>query len=29
MDLEHAGHGLVLDISGPQDARPVIADLFA
>ena len=26
---ERADQGLVLDIAGPQDARPVIAELFA
>jgi hypothetical protein len=29
MDLRRTGDGLVLDIAGPQDARPVIAELFA
>jgi hypothetical protein len=29
MDLERADDGLVLDIAGPQDARPIIAELFA
>src|SRR5688500_7792037 len=29
MDLRRAGDGLVLDIAGPQDARPIIAELFA
>jgi hypothetical protein len=29
MELERADDGLVLDISGPQDARPIIAELFA
>jgi hypothetical protein len=29
MDLQRAEAGLVLDIAGPQDARPVIAELFA
>lgn len=29
MDLTRADDGLVLDIAGPQDARPVIAELFA
>jgi hypothetical protein len=28
MDLERTGDGLVLDIAGPQDARPIIAELF-
>ena len=29
MDLQRAGDGLVLDIAGPQDARAIIAELFA
>ena len=29
MDLQRSGDGLVLDVAGPQDARPVIAELFA
>ena len=29
MDLQRTDDGLVLDIIGPQDARPVIAELFA
>ena len=29
MDLQRADEGLVLDIAGPQDARPIIAELFA
>jgi hypothetical protein len=29
MDLQRAGGGLVLDIAGPRDARPIIAELFA
>jgi hypothetical protein len=29
MELQRTGEGLVLDIAGPQDARPVIAELFA
>jgi hypothetical protein len=29
MALTRAGDGLVLDIAGPEDARPVIAELFA
>jgi hypothetical protein len=29
MDLQRAEDGLVLDIAGPQDARPVMAELFA
>ena len=29
MDLERTDAGLVLDIAGPQDARPIIAELFA
>jgi hypothetical protein len=29
MDLRRVDDGLVLDIAGPQDARPVIAELFA
>jgi hypothetical protein len=29
MELERADGGLVLDIAGPQDARPIIAELFA
>jgi hypothetical protein len=29
MDLQRADDALVLDIAGPQDARPIIADLFA
>jgi hypothetical protein len=29
MDLQRAEDGLVLDIAGPQDARPIIAELFA
>jgi hypothetical protein len=29
MDLQRADAGLVLDIAGPQDARPIIAELFA
>jgi hypothetical protein len=28
MDLARTGAGLVLDIAGPPDARPVIAELF-
>jgi hypothetical protein len=29
MDLQRTADGLVLDIAGPQDARPIIAELFA
>jgi hypothetical protein len=29
MDLQRVDDGLVLDIAGPQDARPIIAELFA
>jgi hypothetical protein len=29
MDLQRIADGLVLDILGPPDARPVIAELFA
>jgi hypothetical protein len=29
MDLQRADDGLVLDIAGPHDARPIIAELFA
>ena len=29
MDLARRDEGLVLDIAGPQDARPLIAELFA
>lgn len=29
MDLTRAENRLVLDIAGPQDARPIIAELFA
>src|ERR1700754_1521240 len=29
LDLERTENGLVLDVAGPQDARPVIAELFA
>ena len=29
MDLARRDEGLVLDIAGPQDARPIIAELFA
>jgi hypothetical protein len=29
MDLQRRDDRLVLDISGPQDARPIIAELFA
>jgi hypothetical protein len=29
MDLQRADEGLVLDIAGPQAARPIIAELFA
>jgi len=29
MDLKRADEGLILDIAGPQDARPIIAELFA
>jgi hypothetical protein len=29
MDLQRADEGLVLDIAGPRDARPIIAELFA
>jgi hypothetical protein len=29
MDLQRRDEGLVLDIAGPQDARPIIAELFA
>jgi len=29
MDLERHDDGLVLDISGPPEARPIIAELFA
>jgi hypothetical protein len=29
MGLQRGEDGLVLDIAGPQDARPIIAELFA
>jgi hypothetical protein len=29
MDLARRDEGLVLDIAGPPDARPIIAELFA
>jgi hypothetical protein len=29
MDLQRTDDGLVLDIAGPPDARPIIAELFA
>ena len=29
MDLERTEQGLVLDIAGPRDARPIIEELFA
>lgn len=29
MELRRGDDGLVLDIAGPRDARPVIAELFA
>jgi hypothetical protein len=29
MDLQRSGDGLVLDITGPEEARPIIAELFA
>jgi hypothetical protein len=29
MDLQRADDRLVLDIAGPRDARPIIAELFA
>ena len=29
MDLERRDEGLVLDIAGPQDAQPLIAEMFA
>jgi hypothetical protein len=29
MDLQRRDEGLVLDIAGPRDARPVMAELFA
>jgi hypothetical protein len=29
MDLRRTDEGLVLDIAGPQDAGPIIAELFA
>lgn len=29
MELHRCEEGLALDITGPQDARPIIADLFA
>jgi hypothetical protein len=29
MTLQRTGDALVLDIAGPQDARPIIAELFA
>jgi hypothetical protein len=29
MSLERTDDGLVLDIAGPEDARPIIAELFA
>ena len=29
MDLVRRDEGLVLDIAGPRDARPIIAELFA
>jgi hypothetical protein len=29
IDLQRADDGLVVDIAGPPDARPIIAELFA
>ena len=29
MDLQRGDDGLVLDVAGPQEARPIIAELFA
>ena len=29
MDLRRGADGLVLDVAGPEDARPVIEELFA
>jgi hypothetical protein len=29
MDLARGEEGLVLDVAGPEDARPIIAELFA
>jgi hypothetical protein len=29
LDLRRGSDGLVLDISGPEEARPIIAELFA
>ena len=29
MDLQRLDHGLVLDIAGPEEARPIIAEMFA
>jgi hypothetical protein len=29
IDLQRADEGLVLDVAGPHDARPIIAALFA
>lgn len=29
MDLQRRGERLVLDVAGPEDARPIIAQLFA
>jgi hypothetical protein len=29
MDLRRTENGLVLDIAGPEEARPIIAELFA
>ena len=29
MDLQRRDEGLVLDIAGPEEARPIIAELFA
>ena len=29
MDLQRSADGLVLTVVGPQDARPIIAELFA
>ena len=29
MDLQRVGDNLVLDVAGPEDAQPIIAELFA
>jgi hypothetical protein len=29
MELRHSGDDLLLEVSGPEDAQPIIAELFA